>query len=107
MPEPVYSQRLLSAKGASGTATYIVPAGYVVVIRCLDMYASVTAAADLFLQGEVGQAIMWQHWPINGQAHAQWQGRHAFKAGEGVTVTASVGPIDGIDYTLFGYVLTA
>lgn len=102
----VYTTTFIQAHGATEDATYPVPAGFVAVVRDVDMYIDALAAGDMFLHGVNGQAIWWQSWGINDQVWKQWTGRHAYPAGTSIVVHPSLGPNDALDVTVSGYLLT-
>jgi hypothetical protein len=104
---PIYTVTFIAGHGVTADVSYAVPAGFVAVVRCLDMYIDSLAAGDMFLHGANGQAIFWQSWGINDQVAKQWTGRHAFPAGSRITVHPSLGPSDALDVTVSGYLLTS
>lgn len=107
MASNVFSTRFLEAVGASSDLTYPVPAGFVMVLRCIDVYANVTGDSSIYFHGALGQTIWTVHWPPLSASHAQWTGRQVFVAGELFVAHLSVAPLDGVDLTASGYLLTA
>lgn len=102
-----YSTRFLVEKGDGAGSTFLVPAGFVAVARCLDAYCHATGEVDLFFHNAHGGAIWWFHWSPTDQKPAQWQGRQTFFTGETIGVEIDQGGLDGVDYALSGYLLTA
>jgi hypothetical protein len=103
----IYSTRFLSGKGGNGSFPYVVPTGYVVVLRDVDVYADVVGASQFFLQGDAGQAIWWNKWDPGDAGYGSWRGRQIMYAGETFTANCDAAPLDGIDYAVSGYLLTA
>lgn len=98
----VYSERFIAVAGLDGATSYTVPAGVVCVLRCIDAYANVTAAArELHVIGSAGQTIWWAAWDTLDQSAKQWQGRQVLHSGEALTITSS----DLIDVSASGYLL--
>lgn len=103
----VYTTTFLAEKGLTGTVDYTVPAGFVAVVRDVQAYASVTAAASITVRGPAGEAIYFFNWPINGQAVDYRTIRVAYTAGQKIEAVANVGPVDAVDVTVTGYLLAA
>ena len=103
----VYTTTFLAEKGLTGTAVYTVPAGFVAVVRDIQSYASVTAAASITVRGPAGEAVYFFNWPINGQDKDYRTIRVAYTAGQEIQAVANVGPVDAVDVTVTGYLLAA
>jgi hypothetical protein len=103
----VYTVTFLAEKGLTGSASYTTPPGFVAVVRDIQAYGSVTAAGSITVEGPVGEAIYFYDWPINGQAVDYRTVRVAYTAGQTITAVARVGPVDAVDVTVTGYLLTA
>ena len=102
----VYSNRLIEEKGLSGPATFVVPAGYIAVIRDLDVYyGNQLFPAYARLIGAANQKLWSVSNSIGSESYAQWRGRQVFLAGE--TITVSVDEGGEADVTLSGYLLIA
>lgn len=102
-----YSSRFLQAHGGTVDQSFTVPVGYLMVLRCIDVYANVTGDSSIYFHGALGQTIWTVHWPPLSASHAQWTGRQVFLAGEQIVAHLSVAPLDAIDYTASGYLLTS
>jgi hypothetical protein len=103
MARPVYSTEFFAIAGLSGTHTYIVPAGFIAILRDVDAYANVTVASrELHLIGDHGQTIWWQSWGTEDQFAAQWHGRQVIEPGGIIRAVTS----DLIDVSASGYLLS-
>lgn len=101
----VYSTRFLQEVGLVGAAGYVIPAGFVGVVRDLDAYvaAPLLTSTDLFLVGAGGQKLAWWTTDADTTTTPEWRGRQVFAAGETVTVVST----GSVDVTVSGYLLTA
>lgn len=104
---PVYSTRILEAAGLASTIVYTVPAGYVLIIRDLDVYCHATGVDHVYLVGATGQTIWHQEFDVSTTFYGSWRGRQVIYAGEQVSITAAMSVLDGADVTLSGYLLAA
>lgn len=109
MASTVYSTLFLAANTGSGLLNYIVPDGFVAVLRDVDVYNNSVVLAELFLEdNETGQTI----WRVDNSAviptlsigSVQWKGRQVFNGGGGFVFTATAGVWD---VRASGYLLTA
>lgn len=105
----VYSTLFLANNTDSGELNYIVPDGFVAVLRDVDVYNNSFVAAELFLEdNETGQTI----WRVDNNAvipdsslgSSQWKGRQVFNPGGGFVFVASSGTWD---VRASGYLLSA
>lgn len=101
---PVYSTRFLQRHGGpSGSDIFVVPAGYVAVIRDLDGWINNVGGGSLTLQGALGQQVYAQEQvPLSSGNVLMWRGRVVYEAGESITVVC----VSAVDYVLCGYLLT-
>lgn len=99
----VYSSRFLQRHGGgSGSDIFVVPAGYVAVLRDLDGWINNVGGGSLTLQGALGQQIYAQEQvPATNGNVLMWRGRVVFEAGESITVVC----VSAVDYVLCGYLL--
>jgi hypothetical protein len=104
---PVYTITFIAAKGLTSSTSYTVPSGYVAVVRDIQAYGSVTAAASVTVEGPSGEAIYYFSLGINGQGADYRTIRVAFTAGQVINAVARVGPVDAMDVTVTGYLLQA
>jgi len=104
---PVYSTRLLQAQGLAGTISYTVPAGYILILRDLDVYCHATGVDHVLLIGAAGQAIWHQEFDATTTFYGSWRGRQVLYETETVQIAANMSILDSADVTLSGYLLTA
>lgn len=104
MPTKLYSTQFLNGfDPAGGTHSYTVPAGYVAVVRSIDLWVGATGATALCNAGSArilsltGPATV----PAAG-VNAPWQGRQVVPAGGEIQVSLST---EG-SYAVSGYLLT-
>lgn len=104
----IYSTRFIQASGLSSSTSYLVPTGFVAIVRDLDAYCDATLGfATLFLHGALGQAIAWHHWDATTEDQFAWRGRQVYYSGEDIEVAVATGIGVAIDVTVSGYLLTA
>jgi hypothetical protein len=103
MARPLYSSQLLALQGLNGTVVYSPPAGYVVVIRDLDLYVGASSTPGFFqLIGSSLQVIDYYQQPdLLAHTH-QWRGRQCIEPGQNFRVLAS----QPMDVTVSGYLLS-
>ena len=107
MARPVYSSRFIQAKGLTSSIQFMVPSGFIAVVRDLDSFiGSPVGNNDIFLHGALGQAIWWSSATIGESQYASWRGRQVYEPGEIVEVEVNVGSFDAYDVTVSGYLLT-
>ena len=84
-------------------ATYLVPAGFVAVVRDVDAYfGSSLSVKTVFARGSAAQ-IFWQETVgANLAGWRQWEGRQVIYAGETLSLFAD----ELVDLTASGYLLT-
>ncbi len=106
MALPVFSTRFLAAhdQPAIVPATYIVPAGFVAVVRDLDVYCGdVLGGDEFFARGSAGQ-VFWQATIALGETGWRfWRGRQVLYAGEQLQMFST----KVFDLSASGYLLTA
>lgn len=104
----VYSTLFLSGNTTGGAPVYTVPAGFVAILRDVDVYNNSLVFAELFLEdSEFGNTI----WRVDNNAFipgssigsSQWRGRQVFTEGNGFLFNASSGTWD---VRASGYLLT-
>jgi hypothetical protein len=100
----IYSTRFIAVKGGTTLHTYTVPAGFVAVIRDVDTYASSEfSAAQVFLEGHLGQALWAWTAGLGQESYGSWRGRQVINAGETFGLRFNISEADG---TCSGYLLT-
>jgi len=99
----VYSVHVYAANGLNGGHSDGVPAGFVLVLRDLDVYYNGLAGASVALQGNLSQTIWNNNFSAspNGQ-YASWRGRQVFDA----LTTWAIVTDAAMDVTLSGYLLS-
>lgn len=107
MATPIYSHQFFSTQGSSGTLAYLVPAGFVAIAAALDVYGDVLGICNLFLHNSAGGTIFWENYLPGDRKSVGWRGRQLYNPGEQITVLADCAPLDGLDVSLSGYLLTA
>jgi hypothetical protein len=100
----VYSTSLIAEKELTGTATYGVPSGYVLVVVAIDVYwGSEVFVPSGRVLGAAGQVFaVWQGAALAANI-MQWRGRHVMNAGETLTVSVDNG---NADVSVSGYLLS-
>lgn len=100
----VYSVSLLQLAGLSASTTFGPPAGYLWVVREIDVYANVSTGGDVvfFAEGTDGQTWYSEEWVGPSAGSRQWTGRVVIPNPYTLTVKASGGPVD---VTVCGYAL--
>lgn len=99
-----YSTRFLAWETTESPPSYVVPAGYVAIVRDVDVWSGGGAIVNVQLE-ITDHAKFWAaQFTIESVAQvAQWRGRVVLNPGEVLTFTAD-GPTDGV---IGGYLLTA
>jgi hypothetical protein len=99
----LYSISLFQANGIVGSSVLIVPAGYLWVIRNVDVYvaAPLLSSVDVRMLGTAGQTIWWLTTDADTTQHAQWEGRQVLPSGEHLTFSTT----GAADITASGYQL--
>jgi hypothetical protein len=98
-----YSTRLLAWSSSESPAPYIVPTGYLVVVRDLDVWSGGGAIINWQLAINAVAKFAAGSFTIEALAQtAQWRGRQIVYAGEAL-VFSSDGSTDGL---VSGYLLT-
>jgi hypothetical protein len=107
MAVPLYSTSLIQVQGLVGTESISVPAGQVIVVRDIDVYATGVISAPftyVFAHGSNGQAFFYYQWQPAVQAWEGWRGRQVFEPGTTFDVESFNGPVD---VSVSGYVLSS
>lgn len=104
----IYSTVFLNGNTGSGAPVYTVPAGFVAVLRDVDVYNNSFVLAELFLEdSETGVTIKrWDNSALIPDANLgsdEWRGRQVFTEGNGFLFNASSGVWD---VRASGYLLT-
>lgn len=103
-----YSTRFAAGEGTgSGAVVYTVPAGYVAVIRDIELLSGSGTTDEVVIDATVPgplNVVIWLHIFGAAFAWAQWAGRAVLNAGDEISVTA---PADGSTYLISGYLLSA
>jgi hypothetical protein len=102
---PVYSFQFISIAGLAGTATAGPAAGYVAVIRDIDIYyVTGLAGADCQVQRLGGPVFaFFSFGPTDPSAVKSWHGRQVLFDTDELIVTTT----GALDVSVSGYVLTA
>lgn len=105
MSRPVYSKRLFVEEGLNTNLGYTVPAGYVAVLRDVDVFCNLYSTSTEFYVAGVGGAILWYVTvgALTDPSFYQWRGRQVFNAGDIITFAGSS---NGVDMTASGYLLS-
>lgn len=107
MARAVYSTRFLAvAGGADASETYTVPAGFIAVVRDIDVTLSgdASALAQVALESP---NLVFAYIPASGTASEswQWQGRQVCNEGETLAAVLSTDTFGSI--AVSGYLLTS
>lgn len=101
----VYSTRLIAVHNqpANTPILYTVPAGYLVVVRCVDAYAGVTVlGVNFYAKGSAAQVFWKDATSPTSDGWRQWRGREVLYEGEALALEAD----DVADLSASGYLLT-
>lgn len=102
----IYSTLFLSGNTSAGSPIFTVPAGFIAVLRDVDVYCNGIGGEELFLEDST-YGNTFARWDILTPADSgskQWQGRQVFNPGGGFVFVATVGTWD---VRASGYLLTA
>lgn len=103
MARSVYSSELAALRNFSGTFTYTVSSGFILVLRDLDASYDGVTGVEIRLLGSAGQTIWRAHGDVAHEGPFQWRGRQVILGGQSFQITTT----DGADVTVSGYLLTA
>jgi hypothetical protein len=112
---PVYSVVIHRERGFEGSLTIAPPAGYVWVVRDVDVYANaqLDQATDFFVEeASTGATFVWFNWSASEQNLKQWRGRQVIPSlalGGGITIRQVTTLPDislPVDVSISGYQLT-
>lgn len=79
----IYSTRLFKQKNLLGTGMFVVPSGFVCVVREVDIFSLGPLVPALFtFQGPDGENIWAQYTVASKAGSFQWVGRAVFDAGD-------------------------
>ena len=103
MAIPVYSTRFILEHGATGPHSYLVPAGFVAIIRDVDVTTQPTGGCNILLV--VDLALLWiVELGLEPQfTYQSWRGRQVVPGGGVMTLDTT----DTADYAVSGYLLTS
>jgi len=103
-----YSTQLFAGQPTSGTqGLYVVPSGYVVVVRDVELYA-IDGGGTIYIAvwtssgTSLGQLVAWQS--PQPQTHMQWSGRVVMDFGQQLVYQSTSGRTEVL---ASGYLLTA
>lgn len=104
MSRPLYSTLFFSAPGLAGLESYNVPAGYVAVIRDIDVYyVTGLAGADCQVQMQGGAVFaFFSFGPTDPSAVKSWRGRQVIPG----LRTLEIITTGALDVSVSGYLLT-
>ena len=100
----VYSTLLISQQGVSGSLSYDVPTGYVLVVRDVDIYihGDLISTTYYVTDNESDATFAWSASPEAGDPGLySWRGRKVVNAGSGITVSGG----GTYDVNISGYLL--
>ena len=102
---PVYSTRFFAVEGLLGTQTYTPEAGFVAIVRDIDLYVAVPLLGSIsfFFIGSSGQTIDYYEAGADTTATHQWRGRQVFTDLDTFSITVNS---SAADVTVSGYLLT-
>lgn len=102
----IYSIRLGAKHDVdiSNPLSYVVPAGHVVVVRCIDAFSAVLTGNELFVELHAVPAVVFfqASWAINETGWRNWRGRQVFEAADELLAFSN----DALDVYISGYLLT-
>ena len=100
---PVYSRRFIDVAGFTGSVAFLVPTGFVCVVRDITAWVGISAGASV-QAGLGGSAVFWgfTFGVVTVQATAEWQGHHVINEGEQLVLASSA----SVDLMASGYLLT-
>lgn len=109
MARPVYSVVFKNTNTDDPDLNYIVPEGFVAVLRDIDVYNNSALTAELFVEDNQSGVTIWRVdnslvIPESTKGSVQWTGRQVFEAGGGFVFVASAGTWD---VRASGYLLSA
>jgi hypothetical protein len=100
----IYSTSFIQVAGLLGQEHYVVPAGFVAVVREIDVYASTgLLEASFSAQGPSNQVFYFTSFGVGAQGSQLWRGRVVINPTFILRATADTSPID---VTICGYLLT-
>jgi len=104
---PLYSHCLITEKNLTGGASYVAPAGYIFIVRDIDVVDNSALGENVFetwiLSAATGANPFFDVWksPPGGASH-QWRGRQVGEEGDSLDVFVAA----GLDVRISGYVLS-
>jgi hypothetical protein len=100
---PFYSHRFIAEAGFTGSAAFLVPAGFVAVVRDIDAVIF-TPGAGTIEAGIGGSAVFWGFtWSfVAVLGWESWRGRIVLNPGEQLVITTNT----GMDFSASGYLLS-
>jgi hypothetical protein len=101
----VYSTRFIASPAPEFPPTYTVPAGFIAVVRCIDLWCPAGYGGSRTLVQMVSPAcIIFEAIFGAGEESAHWDGRQVLEPGEQLTLNSDV-PSPG-SALVSGYLLT-
>jgi hypothetical protein len=108
LSRPLYSQVVIDQHSSSDlSASYLVPAGYVFIVRDMVAFSSTTTSTGgVVVQSSGSGAFLWYvGTPAGATETLQWQGRQVIEGGD--TVTCDVYGAAGTSIRVSGYLLSS
>lgn len=104
----VYSTKFAAGVGTGSTEdVYTVPAGYVAVVRDIEVISG-SGASDVLVFECVSpgplHVVIWVLYSTGANVWGQWRGRVVLVSGDAISALA---PADGSTYLISGYLLSA
>lgn len=104
----VYSIQLAAHASYIGTLDVLVPPGYKLVVRDIDLWHNASsAAADFQFLGNIPNQILWlQSWAAGAFGFGQWRGRQVFETGQLFQIIVNDSGGAGVSFQVSGYQLS-
>lgn len=100
----VYSTEFMGQTAAAGVLQeYVVPAGFVAVVRNIEVFAPSGTGTSIYAAGGSSQTFWYQVWGATDPLWKQWQGRVVVQPGDAFSFVA-VG--HAVDVSAMGYLLS-
>jgi len=102
---PVYSTRFIGITLEAASVAYVVPAGYVAVIKCISLVyvGGPTPANGLVRAGGTNVPLVWLY---NEKGHDQVVVNGSWVVDAGESITFDVSPTNALSGYVSGYLLT-
>lgn len=107
MSTAVYSTQLAAQKAFNGTLDVLVPTGFILVVRDIDVsfFGNGTTGSFNFF-GNISNELWGVAFAASGFQTAQWRGRQVFETGQMFQLTTTGGSGHWPDFQISGYKLT-